>query len=85
MGGAAAGALGSFAGTLFAGGTIGEAALAAVDGAFLGGSAGFLAGLCGGCAAGAFVGAGFGMLASGYSGAKIVNDTIGSPDPEGCE
>ncbi|WP_080635085.1 RHS repeat-associated core domain-containing protein [Teredinibacter turnerae] len=82
--GATAGALGGAVGTLFAGGSLSDAAAAAVDGALMGGSAGFLAGLCGGCAIGAFTGAGFGVLSNAYTGAGIANSVNGDKESAEC-
>lgn len=42
------------------------------------------AGLCGGCAAGVLTGAGFGLLANGYSGAGIANSAIPSKASGEC-
>ena len=87
-GGFVAGGLGSFAGTLYAGGSFGDAATAGFEGALTGGSAGFLAGLCGGCAAGVFTGISFDLLVNGATGAKIVNDTNGAErdtDSKACQ
>ncbi len=84
-GGFVAGGLGSFAGTLFAGGSFGDAAAAGFQGALTGGAAGFLAGLCGGCAAGVFTGVGFDLLINGATGASIVNSTNQPEDSKACE
>ena len=82
IGGAAAGFLGTSIGTLAASGSVSDAFSAGLDGALIGGSAGFLAGLCGGCAVGVLTGAGFGLLANGYTGASIANS---GKEPEDCD
>lgn len=83
-GGFVAGALGSFAGTLLAGGSIGDAATAGFQGALTGGTAGFLAGLCGGCAAGVFTGIAFDLLSNGATGAGIANSANSLNEKDGC-